>query len=102
MTFGYFVNVIGSLIKVRAESDEKYEKEVRSVNRFLNFLTIGSDLKHKIRTHYFNKHIIEKVHDLHEERTLLEKLTPSLKTALLQENNIAVLTRSPAMQKFRH
>ena len=58
MTFGYFVNVIGALIKLKAESEEKYEKKVRSLNRCFNFLTLTDDLKHKIRTYFFNKHAI--------------------------------------------
>ena len=68
MIFGYFVNVIGSLIKVRSEPEEKYEKELRSLNRILGFLDTTNDLKRRIRTHYFNKHIIEQIRDPNEEK----------------------------------
>ena len=63
MIFGYFVNVIGELIKVRGEGEAKYDKEMRSLNRILGFLRTSSHLKHRVRTHYFNKHIIEQKHD---------------------------------------
>lgn len=100
MTFGYFVNVIGSLIKMKAESEEKYEKEVRSLNRCLNFLAASSEIKHKIRTHYFNRHNIEKIHDPNEEKQLLQNMTPNLQKTLLEENNTNVLKKSSIMQKF--
>jgi len=46
-------------------------KEVRSLNRFLSMLTISNDLKHKIRTHYFNKNLVESMHDPKEEKEVL-------------------------------
>ena len=43
---------------------------MRSLNRILGFLTATNDLKHKIRTHYFNKHIIDQTHDPSEEEQI--------------------------------
>lgn len=77
------MNAIGDIIKMRAESSEKYEKEVRRLNRYLNDLVLSNDLKHKIRTHYFNKHLIEQKHDPSEEKEVLTTITPNLKTSLL-------------------
>jgi hypothetical protein len=70
MTIGYFVNFVGSFIKVQAESSQKYEKEKRSLNRCMNVFTISHELKHKIRTHYFNKYIIETMHNANEEKEI--------------------------------
>lgn len=58
MAFGYFVNVIGGLINLKAESQEKCGKQIRSLNRCLTFLNISDELKHKIRTYFFNKSAI--------------------------------------------
>lgn len=63
MAFGYFVNVIGSLLRLRTERDEKYEKENRTLNRYLNSLTLSQDIKLKVRSHFINKHKIEKTYD---------------------------------------
>jgi len=52
------------------------------MNRCMNFVSITNELEHKIRTHYFNKHIIEKMHDPNQEKELLSNLTPVLKTAV--------------------
>ena len=94
MSFGYFVNVIGSLIRMRAESDEKSDKEVRSLNRYMHILNISDELKFKIRSHFFNKHIIDKIFDSEEEKSVLDQLTPNLKTTLKQENNITIVRKS--------
>lgn len=62
---------------------------------------VGDELKHKVRTYFFNRHVIEQVYDPNEEKEILSALAPNLETALLEENNIAVLGRSENMQKFR-
>jgi hypothetical protein len=84
MAFGYFVNVIGGLLKMRAERDEKYDREIRLLNRYLNFLTLTQELKLKIRTHFFNKHEIEKTYDSGEERTVMDHLSIPLRNTLLE------------------
>ena len=101
MSFGYFVNVIGSLIRLRTEQDEKYEKESRFLNRYLNALTLTQDLKLKVRSHFQNKHKVEKTLDSAEQQTVLENLTPVLKSSLLEENNITVLKKSSQFEHMR-
>jgi hypothetical protein len=58
-------------------------------------------LKHKIKTHYFNRHMIEKIHDPNEEHLLFQNLTPNLQKTILEENNTTILKKNTLMKKFK-
>jgi hypothetical protein len=83
MSFGYFVNVIGGLIRMQNERDDKYHKEKRSLNRYLSTVALTQELKLKIRSHFLNRHKIEKALDSGSEKIVLENLNPKLKNSLL-------------------
>jgi len=101
MSFGYFVSMIGSLIKTHTERDEKYQKENRSLNRYLSNLTLTHDLRLKIRGHFLNRHKVERTLDSGSEQVVLESLNTKLRNSLLAENNTNILKKISQFDKFK-
>ena len=62
---------------------------------------VSNDLKHKIRTHYFNKNLIEQQHDPNEEKQVLTTITPNLKASLLEEINMKIVKRCNVLESFK-
>jgi hypothetical protein len=85
---------------MRAEPSERCGKELRTVNRYLNDVAISNELKHKIRTHYFHKHLIEQKHDVKDEETVIKTITPSLKISLMEETNTKIVRKCSVLEKF--
>jgi len=101
MSFGYFVSMIGSLIKTHTERDEKYQKENRSLNRYLSKLTLTHELRLKIRGHLLNRHKVERTLDSGSEQVVLESLNTKLRNSLLAENNTNILKKISQFDKFK-
>lgn len=102
MSFGFFVNVIGTLIQVHTENKEINEKEMRRINRYLSSLAVPSHTKAQIRSHFSHKQKIDQIYDQQQEQGILAKLTPNLKAGLLEKNYMNILSKCAILDKFCH
>jgi hypothetical protein len=63
LIFGYFVNYIGSLIKMQGEKTDMFETNLRRLNRYLSKTKIPGELKREARAHIFDREEIVKTYN---------------------------------------
>jgi hypothetical protein len=66
LIFGYFVNYIGSLIKMQSEKTELFESNLRRLNRYLSQSKLPSELRRSARQHFVNAQEIARTYNQSE------------------------------------
>lgn len=73
--FGFFVNIIGVMMKVWSESEESHDKEMRYLNKYLSWSKYGNELTSEVKHHFYNRQKAEKIHNPEEEDRILSKVS---------------------------
>lgn len=91
LIFGYFVNYIGSLIKMQGEKTDMFETNLRKLNRYLSKVNIPGALKREARAHFFDREEIVETYNQEEEVGILGNLNNQIKKDILEYSNLEVL-----------
>ena len=99
LVFAYNLNSIGNILKDAYSREEKYNYNLRILNRFMNKKNITSNLKLRIKQYLDFIWKEEQIEDEEEEMNAINHLSSILKEELFFQSNAHITQNIPILYK---
>jgi len=91
--FGYCINCVGTIFQDFYKRESEFKKDLFCINDFMKAQNIPKELQIRIRKYLEHLWKEEKIHNIEMAKTVLNKLSDSLKFELLLEVNAPIIKK---------
>ncbi|EAS05383.2 cyclic nucleotide-binding domain protein (macronuclear) [Tetrahymena thermophila SB210] len=99
IVFGYILSVIGLILAEIEKKQENQNKDIRTINEYMNQKNISNNLKASVNQNLLHYHQKNFQQQQIENNEVLCKISSELKDQLLKEYNMRILERIPILYK---